>query len=179
MLFLRVSVFPFLLLALTAALLWLEGKRKPREFVDALSVNATPINSLRRATALFAKMFFLLVALSLALNALGLMDSDKVVSVVRSQPPENLFVAIAIAPAAEEVFFRGYLQKRIGVLLSSAIFAGLHYSYGSISEIIAAFFLSVVIGLEFRKRCDLNTCVLSHAAFNAFTIILALHYAVA
>ncbi len=173
----KIPWFTFLVLALPFALLWLEGKRKPREFARALSLDVAPVQSLRGAAVLFAKMFVLLVALSLALNALNANDSRRVIEVVRSQSPALLFVAVAVAPFAEELFFRGYLQKRVGVILASVLFAVLHYSYGSVSEIIAAFFLSVVIGAEFRKRNDLNACVLAHAAFNAMTIAIALHFA--
>lgn len=175
----RISFFPFLLIALALALLWLEGKRKPREFARALSFGSErdAFKSLVRAAALFAKMFVLLVVLSFSFTALGVTDSEKVVQVLRNQPPEMLFVALTLAPFAEELFFRGYLQKRVGVIVASALFAVLHYSYGSISEIIAAFFLSLLIGLEMRKHGDLNSCVIAHAVFNAFTVIIALQFA--
>ncbi len=172
-LLLAISVFPFFLIALALFLLWLEGKRKPREFVRALSLGGDARKSVVHAAALFAKMFVLLIVLSFAITALGITDSENVVQVLRSQPVEMLFIAVTLAPFAEELFFRGYLQKRVGIIVSSALFASLHYSYGSIAEIIAAFFLSLLIGLEMRKNNDLNSCVLAHAAFNAFTIIIA------
>lgn len=174
---LKIPWFTFLILALPFALLWLEGKRKPRDFAKALSLGEHPLKSLRSAAVLFAKMLVLLVILSIVLNALNLLDSKKVADFVRAQPAETLFVAVALAPIAEELFFRGYLQKRVGVVLSSALFAALHYSYGSIAEIVAAFFISILIGLELRKRGDLNSCILAHGAYNALTIFLVLHYA--
>jgi membrane protease YdiL (CAAX protease family) len=174
---LKISVFPFLLLAMALALLWLEGKRKPRDFARALSLGARPRDSLKRGAALFAEILALLFLLSLVFTALGINDSRRVVEFVRAQPPETLFVAVAIAPIAEELFFRGYLQKRAGVILASVLFAALHYSYGSIAEIIAAFFISVLIGLELRKRGDLNACILAHAVYNAAMIFFVLRFA--
>ena len=172
---LSISLFPFLLIALALLLLWLEGKRKPRDFAHSLSLGSErdAFKSLVHAAALFAKMFVLFIVLSFVITALGITDSENVVQVLRSQPTEMLFIAVTLAPFAEELFFRGYLQKRVGIIVSSALFASLHYSYGSIAEIIAAFFLSLLIGLEMRKNNDLNSCVLAHAAFNAFTIIIA------
>lgn len=173
---LKISVFPFVLLSLAFALLWLEGKRKPRDFAAALSLGGKPRVALKRGAVLLAKILALLVVFSIVFTALGVNDSLRVAEFVRAQPPETLFVAVALAPVAEELFFRGYFQKRVGIVLSSALFAALHYSYGSIAEIIAAFFISILIGLELRRRNDLNSCILAHGAYNAFTIFLVLHY---
>jgi membrane protease YdiL (CAAX protease family) len=52
------------------------------------------------------------------------------------------------------------------------IFSLLHYAYNSVSEIIAAFFISVLIGLEMRRSKDTNACILAHAAFNALSVLL-------
>ncbi len=177
MLEVRIPVFPLLLIALAFLLLWLEGKRKPRDYARALSLDSVkPAKSIRGAAVLFAKMILLLIALSLVFNALNTNDSNRVVDVLRAQPVEMLFAAIALAPFAEELFFRGYLQKRVGVIVSSALFAALHYSYGSVSEIISAFFISILIGMELRRRNDLNACIIAHAAYNAVTLLLVFQF---
>jgi membrane protease YdiL (CAAX protease family) len=156
----KIPVFPLVLIALTFLLLYFEGKRKPRDFARSLSLDSVkPAKSLRGAALLFAKMILLLILLSIAFNALGANDSTRVVEVLRAQPVEMLFAAVALAPFAEELFFRGYLQKRVGIIVSSALFASLHYSYGSVSEVVSAFFIAILIGMELRKKNDLNSCI--------------------
>jgi uncharacterized protein len=173
----KIPVFPLVLIALTFLLLYFEGKRKPRDYARSLSLDSfKPAKSLRGAALLFAKMILLLVLLSLAFNALGANDSKRVVDVLRAQPVEMLFAAVALAPFAEELFFRGYLQKRVGVIVSSALFASLHYSYGSVSEVVSAFFIAILIGMELRKKNDLNACILAHAAYNAVTLLLVFNF---
>jgi membrane protease YdiL (CAAX protease family) len=172
--FAAIPLFPFVLVALALFLIWLEsgGRLTLKGYARELSLGAHPAVSVKRAAVLFAKMLGMLLLLSLALNALGLMDSQKVAEFFRAQPPVMIFFAVGVAPFAEELFFRGYLQKRIGILFSSVIFSLLHYAYNSVSEIIAAFFISVLIGLEMRRSKDTNACILAHAAFNALSVLL-------
>ncbi len=164
----------FLLLPLPFVLLYFEGKNfkqsleylgfsreKPaRQALDGLKL-----------LALFLAAFFCLGA---ALQVLGLLDSYKVVEVVRAQPFLVLAAAVTLAPVAEEMFFRGYLQKKIGVVLSSVIFAAVHYAYGSVAEVIAAFLMGLIAGWWVKKHGRLASAVIAHALWNAASIILAL-----
>ncbi len=163
---------PFLVLLAPFVFLLLEGK-KLRDFPKALSLHDNkPLPTLKLALALFARIFVALIVLSLALRFLGLLDTQKVVEVIKSVPPYYLFLAIAIAPVGEELLFRGFLQKRFGIILASLLFALLHYGYGSVSEIIAAFVVSIIFGLHLRKHDNLSACILAHAAYNLMTIML-------
>ncbi len=159
-----------LVLFLPVLLLRLEGGRvnaknfflyKPRkqDFLDALT--------------LFAQSFTALLILSLALNALGWADSHKIIIFIREQNLETLLLMVSLAPFAEELLFRGYLQHKIGVVFSSALFAALHYGYGSVAEVSGAFVISMVLGAFMRKNKRLLPCVLAHAAYNAFSIAVA------
>lgn len=167
-----VSLIPVVILLLPLLLLKLEGK-KLKEFTRELSLDKfQPRASLWRATRLFAAMFVVLLVLANILHLLGLLDTAKVIKLIQEQTPLALFVAVSIAPVGEELFFRGYLQKRVGIIFSSIVFAGLHYGYGSLAEILAAFLISIMLGLELRARNDLNSCILAHAGYNLFSIVL-------
>jgi uncharacterized protein len=159
-----------LVLFLPVILLRLEGRKpnaknfflsRPRkqDFFDALT--------------LFARSFVALFLLGLALNAFGWMDSHKIISFIREQKLETLLLMVSLAPFAEELLFRGYLQHKIGVIFSSALFAVLHYGYASVAEVAGAFVFSMVIGAFMRKNKRLLPCVLAHAAYNAFSIAVA------
>ena len=128
------------------------------------------------ATALkiFAIFFFALIALNLLFLKLGFNEADKVREVVSRQGVLALVFAVTLAPIGEELLFRGYLQKRVGIILSSLLFAGLHLGYGSLTEVIAAFSYSIIAGLEFKKTRNIYACIFSHALFNGLALLALL-----
>ncbi len=171
-----VLLFPFVILALPFVLLAFERKRL-HDFPKLLSLNYfNPAKSVLRAIRLFVLMFVSLFVLANVLNYFGFLDSGKVFDFILVQTPLTLFIAAAVAPIGEELFFRGYLQKRVGVVFASVLFAALHWSYGSVVEVLAAFVVSILLGFELRKNNDLHACILAHAGYNMITIVLVLHY---
>jgi len=57
-----------------------------------------------------------------------------------------------------------------GAIISSLIFAILHFSYGSVSEIAVAFFVGLALCYITRKSGSIIPAVLAHAAFNFISI---------
>jgi len=171
-----VPLLPFVILALPFALLAFERKQ-PRDFPKQLSLDYfNPAKSILRAVRLLLLMLLVLLVLANFLNFLGFLDSRKVFDFILAQNAFTLFLAASVGPIGEELFFRGYLQKRVGVIFSSALFAALHLGYGSIAEVLAAFSISVLLGIELRKNNDLHACILAHAGYNIITIVSALHF---
>jgi membrane protease YdiL (CAAX protease family) len=166
------------LIVLTApfVLLKLEGVAGASRVKKALSINEFSARSVVLAASMLTQLLFALIIIGFALNAFGLLDSEKVVGVIREGHWAVLLIAITLGPIAEELLFRGYLQRRIGIILSSLLFAGLHYGYGSVSEITGAFAASIILGYGMRKHGDLVACTLTHAAYNAFSIWLAFSF---
>jgi len=111
---------------------------------------------------------------AILLNGLGLLDSEKIVGIIAKQPALMLIIAVTIGPIGEELLFRSYLVPRIGVVFSSVLFAAFHWGYGSISEIAAALTAGVILGLHLRNHKDVYSCIIAHAAYNAFSIIITL-----
>ena len=123
------------------------------------------------ALKIFAVFFIVLIALNLLFLKLGLNEADKVREVVSKQGFLALVFAVTLAPIGEELLFRGYLQKRLGIILSSLVFAAFHVAYGSYTEVIAAFSFSIIAGLELRKTKNVYACILSHALFNGLALL--------
>lgn len=129
---------------------------------------------------LYGILLFLAV---LALGAvLGLFSSvtniplpTNVQTVLAGTPLWFLIFTFLIAPINEEIFFRGFLVPRLGIVISAVIFAILHLSYLSISEFAAAFFFGLLAGYVFKKRRSLYASILAHALVN-FLAILSLIY---
>lgn len=168
------QLLPIFLFALPFALLFLEGK-KPKDFLKHLSLQPIPATRLfADGLKLFAKSFVALYALIAILAWLGLADTIKVADIVRQQDALTLLVAVSFGPLAEELFFRGYLQKRIGVILASLVFAFLHKGYGSIAEVLGAFIVSVIFGHYARENKSVLPPFLAHALYNAMSVLVAM-----
>ncbi len=70
------------------------------------------------------------------------------------------------AGIGEEAIFRGALQPRLGIGLTSVCFALLHGAqYGLNASIVGLFLVSVVLGLE-RKYLNTTAAIITHALFN-------------
>jgi membrane protease YdiL (CAAX protease family) len=83
-----------------------------------------------------------------------------------------IFYLFVIRVFLEEWFFRGFLVNRIGVYLSSLLFAIGHISYGSIVEVIGAFILGVVLGKYYLKTKNLWVNYLAHFLYNFSAFLL-------
>lgn len=89
-----------------------------------------------------------------------------------------VFMAVGVAPVAEELLFRGLLQtalRRLGlspwlaILIASALFAASHGPnlYGAWP---ALFSLSVALGYNYERTGRLTAPVLMHGLFNAVNV---------
>lgn len=89
-----------------------------------------------------------------------------------------LVVAGFVAPVAEEVFFRGFLQagleNRFGtwlaILLTALVFAVIHVFPGALPPI---FVLGIIFGVLRAETDSVWPCILLHGAFNALSVIAA------
>lgn len=91
-------------------------------------------------------------------------------TVLAGTPIYFLIFTFLIAPINEEIFFRGLLVPRIGIIISAVIFAILHLSYLSISEFAAALFFGLVAGYVYKKTTSLYPSILAHMIVNFITI---------
>lgn len=81
----------------------------------------------------------------------------------------------------EELFFRGFLQPRIGLFLSTCLFAVAHLSYGQPFMLVGITFLSILLGLTVKWRQNIWPAIVAHAVFDAVQLLVlvpvALRYA--
>lgn len=85
---------------------------------------------------------------------------------------------IVAAMTVEEAFFRGFLQPRIGLFLSSVLFACGHFSYGLPFMIIGVFTISIILGLTLARTGRLLPCIVAHGVFDAIQLLIVLPWAV-
>jgi len=88
-----------------------------------------------------------------------------------------VLIVVIIAPFAEEVVFRGVLLPALGtrwgvvagVVMSSALFAGLHFSAYTFAPIAAAALIFAWMVVRFRS---LWPAYIAHATFNGIAVVL-------
>jgi uncharacterized protein len=101
------------------------------------------------------------------------------------QLSESLFGAFISIPGAltiglsagigEEILFRGALQPRLGIPLTSLLFMIVHAQYGFTPALLSIFIVSVVLGLV-RKYTNTTTTIVIHTLFNATSVLIALYF---
>jgi hypothetical protein len=78
---------------------------------------------------------------------------------------------IALAPGiAEELFFRGALQPRLGLLVAAVAFAAVHTQYALTIDTLLVFVLGLGLGL-IRRRLNTSSSILAHASYNGLAAI--------
>ncbi len=77
-----------------------------------------------------------------------------------------LWYFLTVRVFAEEVFFRGFLAKHAGALVSSVLFALAHFAYGSVVEVAGAFALGLVLAAAFGQNKNLVPNILAHFFYN-------------
>jgi uncharacterized protein len=76
------------------------------------------------------------------------------------------------AGVGEELLFRGALQPRYGILLTSLLFALLHSQYGFSFITLGTFLLGCIFGL-LAKRYGTTHAIAAHALYNTLAVIIA------
>ena len=117
------------------------------------------------------------IAISLIVTFFGFNDLGKVGDVVlklRETSPLLLIYLLVARVIAEEVFFRGFLLKRIGLIPSTLLFGIAHISYGSVAEIIGALILGAVLAKAFEKNGNLIPNIFAHMFYNLIFVAFML-----
>ena len=123
----------------------------------------------------------LLAAVVLAL-VLYLLGAEK----AAPQKPPELVVWIAGLPlvirilaalsagVVEETFFRGFLQPRIGLWLSTAFFVLGHLAYGQPLLLVGIAVLSLIYGTLVRLRQNIWPAIAAHALFDGVQLLVVI-----
>lgn len=85
---------------------------------------------------------------------------------------------IFMAMTVEEFFFRGWLQKRVGLVFSTIIFAIAHAGYGQPLMLIGITIVSLIIGYTFYRTRNLWPCIIAHGVFDAIQLFVIVPFAV-
>lgn len=122
-----------------------------------------------------------LIVLALAAAAVSpflpeaVLQNDQALAIARSVTlPSAILLAVG-SGVGEEVFFRGFLQPRFGNLATSTVFALAHANYGSVSEVVVVFVLSLALGYLYQKTGNLWAPIAAHFAFNFLQLLVGMY----
>ncbi len=104
---------------------------------------------------------------------------------IPENPPEMILWIVSLhwglrivlslsAGIVEELFFRGFLQPRIGVGLSTAFFVLAHFAYGSPLLLVGVTVLSLYFAFLVRWRQNIWAAVVAHALFDAIQLLVVI-----
>ncbi|HUP64717.1 MAG TPA: type II CAAX endopeptidase family protein [Thermoanaerobaculia bacterium] len=109
-------------------------------------------------------------------NAAGLLPDDvqpsPVIPWMAALPFWKKALIVFSAMTVEEAFFRGWLQKRVGLILSTILFAISHAGYGQPFLLVGVTVVSLVIGYTFYRTRNLWPCIIAHGIFDAIQLFV-------
>ena len=76
------------------------------------------------------------------------------------------------AMTVEEAFFRGWLQKRVGLIFSTLLFALAHTGLGQPLLLIGVSIISLIIGFTFYRTKNLIPGIIAHGIFDAVQLFV-------
>lgn len=82
------------------------------------------------------------------------------------------------AMTVEELFFRSFLQKRLGLIVSTILFALAHFTYGNPLLLIGVTVISLVIGITFHRTKNVIPGMIAHGVFDAIQLFVIIPIAV-
>ena len=78
------------------------------------------------------------------------------------------------AGVVEETFFRGFLQPRVGIVLSTLLFVLAHFSYGQPFMLVGIGTLSLIYALLVRWRQNIWPAIAAHFLFDAVQLLVVI-----
>lgn len=169
-----ISVLAYPALAFCLVGIWVT--RRPREAVKRLGLERLDL----RQVGISLGLVLPLLIMGIGLDAIGrrvqpeLYAQLEAVLKAMSSNVTNPAVALILALSAgigEEILFRGAIQPRLGIGLTSLLFAVAHTQYGVSYAVLGVFLIGIVLGYQ-RKYMNTTACVITHAGYNFIAFIL-------
>jgi membrane protease YdiL (CAAX protease family) len=116
------------------------------------------------------------VIIGLIISATGLMpkapEPPPMIAWMAALPIWKKVMIVLSAMTVEEAFFRGWLQKRIGLIASTILFALAHSGFGQPLLLIGVTMISLVIGFAFYRTKNLIPGIIAHGVFDAIQLFV-------
>jgi len=109
-------------------------------------------------------------------NVLGFSGEQNLNILENLMSIEGALVIGVSAGVCEEILFRGALQPKFGILLTSILFSFLHFQYGALWMLLIIFILSISLGY-LRNKTNTTISMIAHTCYNTSQVLIVLMYA--
>ena len=151
-------------------------KKDARTTVKSLGIPGNLKKNIIAVVGGFIAITIALYIVSYALWSFEIDDQREVTELVNKLPLYLLVMAVFFAPFSEELFFRAFLVPKVGIFGSSILFALMHLSYGSVSEIAGAFTIGLILAVVYKYSKSIIPPIAIHMGFNLVAITVMLGY---
>ncbi len=111
------------------------------------------------------------IIVSLVFYQLGMHeDVQRTAEVLKQIPLYQVLIVLLIGSFVEEVFFRGFLQKRTNLWIASILFALSHIIYLSFTQVVGTLALGLLLGYQYEKTGGVYSPILSHTFYNLIAV---------
>ena len=168
----------FILIAFLVGWWVMSGRPKLGQFFNIRSER--PVDATFAGIALGVVAWGLTITVAmlggLILKATGAIGEDMrpspVIPWMGALPIWQRALIVLSAMTVEELFFRGWLQKRVGLIISTIAFALAHAGYGQPLLLVGVTVVSLIIGISFYKTKNLIPCIIAHGVFDAIQLFV-------
>lgn len=173
-----------ILLVFLAGWWLLSGTPALREFLNIRHERPSEVVAIGVSFGVGGWVITIVMALlaTLLLRAIGLLDNPPDPPAVIGWMAELAWwkksLIILSAMTVEEFFFRSFLQKRIGLVASTILFALAHTGYGNPLMLIGVTVISIVIGIAFYRTRNVLPGIIAHGVFDAIQLFVIVPMAV-
>lgn len=164
---------------------WLASGRPPlREFLNVRHERPAEVVAIGISVGVGGWIITIVLALlvALILRGVGVIDQPQ-------EPPAMIgwmanlalwkkALIVFSAMTVEEFFFRSFLQKRIGLVASTILFALAHFTYGNPLLLVGVTIVSLVIGITFWRTKNVVPGIIAHGVFDAIQLFVIVPFAV-
>ena len=162
----------------------LSGRPGLKEYLNIRHERPAEVLAIGTAVGVGGWMLTLLLAMlvALGLQATGMLeeppDPPAMIGWMAALPVWKKALIVLSAMTVEEFFFRSFLQKRIGLVASTILFALAHFTYGNPLLLIGVTIISLIIGITFYRTKNVIPGILAHGVFDAIQLFVIVPIAV-
>ena len=158
---------------------WLLSGRPPlREYLNIRHERPLEVVAIGVSVGVGGWIATILIALlvALILRATGVItepgEPPAAIAWMAALPLWKKATIVLSAMTVEEAFFRSFLQKRIGLIASTILFALAHFTYGNPLLLIGVSIISLIIGFTFYRTKNVIPGVIAHGVFDAIQLFV-------
>lgn len=164
---------------------WLaSGMPRLRDYLNIRHEAPAEAAAIGMSVGLGGWLFTLAMAaiVALILRAVGLMNENPqppaMIGWMAALPLWKKALIVLSAATVEEAFFRSWLQKRVGLIASTLLFALAHFTYAQPLLLIGVTIISLVIGATFWRTKNVVPGMIAHGVFDAIQLFVIVPIAV-